>query len=178
MKHHDPSLYHSEPGDFSPEPFGLILPHPAGRYNSFSRFSTEAGFFAKITMNQTLLHNTESKNLTFYVLFPGKTNDIIGLSENASTRNRSKRTEKAMDHDKYLLSSVTNSIRILDLLGEEELLGVAEISAKLKMNKTSVFRYLYTLESGGYVRKTSEAKYTLGDKFFDMVNIMMQRRKV
>ena len=80
-----------------------------------------------------------------------------------------------MDQDKYLLSSVTNSIRILDLLGEEELLGVAEISTKLKMNKTSVFRYLYTLESGGYVRKTSEAKYTLGQKFVAMADIVLQR---
>ena len=82
-----------------------------------------------------------------------------------------------MDHDKYLLSSVTNSIRILDLLGEEELLGVAEISAKLKMNKTSVFRYLYTLETGGYVRKTSEAKYALGEKFVYMSDIVTRRRE-
>ena len=80
-----------------------------------------------------------------------------------------------MDHDKYLLSSVTNSIRILDLLGEEELLGVAEISAKLQMNKTSVFRYLYTLESGGYVRKTNDAKYTLGRKFVSMADIVTSR---
>ena len=80
-----------------------------------------------------------------------------------------------MDHDKYLLSSVTNSIRILDLLGEEELLGVAEISVKLRMNKTSVFRYLYTLESDGYVRKTGDAKYTLGDKFIVMADIVKER---
>lgn len=80
-----------------------------------------------------------------------------------------------MDNDKYLLSSVTNSIRILDLLGEEELLGVAEISAKLGMNKTSVFRYLYTLEADGYVSKTDDAKYTLGHKIVTMADIVKQR---
>lgn len=80
-----------------------------------------------------------------------------------------------MENDKYLLSSVTNSIQILDLLGEEEMLGVAEISARLKMNKTSVFRYLYTLEAGGYVYKTADAKYMLGKKFIYMASIVEER---
>lgn len=81
-----------------------------------------------------------------------------------------------MENDKYLLSSVFNSIQILDLLGEEEMLGVAEISARLNINKTSVFRYLYTLEAGGYVYKTADAKYMLGKKFIYMASIVEERQ--
>lgn len=76
----------------------------------------------------------------------------------------------------YLLSSVVQTIRILDLLAEEQMLGTAEISQKLKINKTSVFRYLYTLEAGGYVYKTSDAKYMLGQKFVYMGEIVAERQ--
>lgn len=81
-----------------------------------------------------------------------------------------------MDDEKYLLSSVSNSIRILDLLGEEEMLGVGEISSRLNINKTSTFRYLYTLEAGGYVYKTADAKYMLGKKFVYMASIVEERQ--
>lgn len=81
-----------------------------------------------------------------------------------------------MTGDRYLLSSVFQTIKILDLLGEEQILGVAEISQRLKINKTSVFRYLYTLEAGGYVIKTSDAKYMLGHKFVYMGNIVAERQ--
>ena len=81
-----------------------------------------------------------------------------------------------MEKDKYLLSSVFNAIKILDLLGEEEMLGVAEISTKLNINKTSVFRYLYTLEASGYIYKTVDAKYILGKKFIYMASIVEDRQ--
>ena len=81
-----------------------------------------------------------------------------------------------MDDQKYLLSSVANAFKILDLLGEEERLGLGEISTRLGMNKTSVYRYLYTLEAGGYIRKTSDAKYMLGSKFIYMASIIEERQ--
>ena len=81
-----------------------------------------------------------------------------------------------MGEDKYLLSSVSQTIKILDLLGEEQMLGAAEISQRLKINKTSVFRYLYTLEAGGYVYKTRDAKYMLGQKFVYMGAIVQERQ--
>ena len=43
-----------------------------------------------------------------------------------------------MNEDKYLLSSVSNALRILDLLSEEELLGVAEISKRLKLGLAAI----------------------------------------
>lgn len=81
-----------------------------------------------------------------------------------------------MNNDKYMLSSVYHTMSILDLLAQEQLLGVAEISSRLKLNKTSVFRYLYTLESGGYVYKTSDARYMLGKKFVYMGAIVSERQ--
>lgn len=70
-----------------------------------------------------------------------------------------------MTKDKYLLSSVYNTLEILDLLSEYKELGVTEISKKLNLGKSSVFRMLYTLEKKKYVYKTSDAKYRLGIKF-------------
>jgi len=51
-----------------------------------------------------------------------------------------------MDNDRYLLSSVSNTLEVLDLLSKHEELGVAEISNELDMGRASVFRMLYTLE--------------------------------
>lgn len=81
-----------------------------------------------------------------------------------------------MDNDRYLLSSVSNSLEVLDLLSKYEELGVAEISKKLDMGKASVFRMLYTLEKGNYVHKTSDAKYKLGLKFAHYGSIVLERQ--
>ena len=81
-----------------------------------------------------------------------------------------------MNNDNYLLSSVSNALRILDLLAKEDMLSVAQISLKLNMSKTSAFRYLCTLETGGYVYKTSDARYMLGMKFVYMANVVQERQ--
>ena len=70
-----------------------------------------------------------------------------------------------MKEDQYLLSSVSNTLEILDLLNDCEELTLAEISRRLGMGKTSVFRMLYTLESKNYVVRTGEGRYRLGMKF-------------
>ncbi len=81
-----------------------------------------------------------------------------------------------MNEDQYLLSSVTNALRILDLLSEEELLGVAEISKRLKLGKASAFRLLYTLEYKGFVIKNQSAKYMLGRKFCYFGEVVANRQ--
>lgn len=80
-----------------------------------------------------------------------------------------------MDNDKYLLSSVYNTLGILDLLSKHEELGVAEISKELNMGRASVFRMLYTLEKKEFVHKTSNAKYKLGIKFAHYGSIVLER---
>lgn len=81
-----------------------------------------------------------------------------------------------MSDDKYLLSSVSNALEILDALGETQAMGVAEISKLLNMGKSSVFRLLYTLESKGYVYKDSTAKYMLSRKFSYLGSIVAERQ--
>ena len=81
-----------------------------------------------------------------------------------------------MNEDKYLLSSVSNALRILDLLSVEELLGVAEISKRLKLGKASAFRLLYTLEYKGFVIKNHSAKYMLGRKFCYFGEVVSNRQ--
>lgn len=81
-----------------------------------------------------------------------------------------------MGEDKYLLSSVCNSLEILDLLSKHDALGVAEISKELKMGKSSVFKMLYTLEKKEYVKKVSSAKYMLGIKFAHYGSIVLDRQ--
>lgn len=70
-----------------------------------------------------------------------------------------------MGNSEYLLSSVANTLKILDVLGENEELSIGEICTKTGFGKSSVFRMLYTLESSNFIRKTASGKYTLGFKF-------------
>ncbi|MDV3429225.1 MAG: IclR family transcriptional regulator [Bacillota bacterium] len=81
-----------------------------------------------------------------------------------------------MSDDRYLLSSVYNTLEVLDLLSKHEELGVAEISNELDMGRASVFRMLYTLEKKEYVHKTSNAKYKLGIKFAHYGSIVLERQ--
>lgn len=81
-----------------------------------------------------------------------------------------------MSDDRYLLSSVYNTLEVLDLLSKYEELGVAEISNELDMGRASVFRMLYTLEKKEYVHKTSNAKYKLGLKFAHYGSIVLERQ--
>lgn len=81
-----------------------------------------------------------------------------------------------MGEDKYLLSSVYNTLEILDLLSRHDALGVAEISKALDMGKSSVFKMLYTLEKKDYVQKMPDAKYMLGIKFAHYGSIVLERK--
>lgn len=71
----------------------------------------------------------------------------------------------AKNQDTYILSSVYNSLQILDLLSEKDNLSIAEISKELGFGRSSVFRMLYTLEKCSYIQKNENAKYSLGYKF-------------
>lgn len=66
---------------------------------------------------------------------------------------------------KYLMSSVHNSLNILDLLSVSIEMSISEISKITGHSKSSVFRMLYTLEKMEFVHKTSTNKYRLGIKF-------------
>lgn len=78
-------------------------------------------------------------------------------------------------NDKYLLSSVNNALKILDILSVKDDIGLAEIARISNLDKTSVFKMLYTLEHRDYVYKTADAKYRLGVKFANFGNIVANR---
>src|SRR6056297_2379702 len=80
-----------------------------------------------------------------------------------------------MSDDRYLLSSVNNSLKIIDLLSEKPELGTAEISRELGIGKTSVFRMLYTLEKNDFVTKNKNSKYRLSIKFARFGNKVLDR---
>jgi DNA-binding IclR family transcriptional regulator len=69
------------------------------------------------------------------------------------------------EKDKYLLSSVNNALRVLDLLNEKPDLGIAEISKEIGIGRAAVFRILYTLKKNEYVEKNNHSKYKLSIKF-------------
>jgi DNA-binding IclR family transcriptional regulator len=86
--------------------------------------------------------------------------------------------EKVEEKDKYLLSSVSNTLQLLKLLSKHDNLGVAEISKLSGFDKASVFRMLYTLEKYDFVEKTPEAKYRLGLKFLYYGSIVADRQNI
>lgn len=62
-----------------------------------------------------------------------------------------------------LLSSVSQALRVLDLLQGEEELGVTEVAARLGLSTSSTHRLLNTLAAAHYVRQVrAGGKYRLG----------------
>ncbi len=86
--------------------------------------------------------------------------------------------QKQSDEKRYLLQSVYNALRILDLLSVRDSLGIAEISRITELDKTSVFKIMYTLQHRDYVFKTADAKYKLGVKFSNYGDIVNERRNL
>jgi DNA-binding IclR family transcriptional regulator len=71
-----------------------------------------------------------------------------------------------------IVKPVHNAIRILDVLGREEGLGVTRISQLLELPKSSVHDILSTLHNEGLVEKDCERNhYSLGLKLFELGNM-------
>ena len=83
-----------------------------------------------------------------------------------------------MDKSIYILSSVSKALLIMDLLSEHDRLGITDIYKRLGNDKSSTFRLLYTLEAGGYVTKTSDAKYSLSVKFAQYGTMILGRQNL
>ncbi len=64
--------------------------------------------------------------------------------------------------DRYFSRAVSNALQILDLLrNDQSPLGLSEIARKTGINKTSVFRFLYTMEVTGHVARDETGRYTI-----------------
>ncbi|MBE0599620.1 MAG: IclR family transcriptional regulator [Desulfuromonadales bacterium] len=79
--------------------------------------------------------------------------------------------------DSYSIQSVENALAVLEALcEEEEEFRISQLSEKLGMNKTSVFRLLATFENRGYVeREKGSGKYRLGLSAYEMGQKFLSR---
>lgn len=89
-----------------------------------------------------------------------------------------KRKGITMEKEGYLLQSVDNALKIMDLLSEHEEMGVADIHKATGQGRASIFRLLYTLEAGGYVTKSASAKYRLSNKFVYYGDLVVRRNNL
>lgn len=67
------------------------------------------------------------------------------------------------------VSSVLKVFGILQALGEEKEIGITELSQRVMMSKSTVYRFLQTMKSLGYVTQQEESeKYALTLKLFEL----------
>ncbi len=62
----------------------------------------------------------------------------------------------------YVIQTVVNALRLLEVFQEDEVFGVTELSRRLDLHKNNVFRLLATLEERGYVEQCDDDRYRLG----------------
>lgn len=81
-------------------------------------------------------------------------------------------------HQKYLLSSLNNALKILEIMMTRDEITLNELTKLTGYNKTSVFKMLYTLEYRGFVKKTDKTHYQLGDKLNIYAEVAANRQKL
>ncbi len=91
------------------------------------------------------------------------------------------------DKESYSIHAVENALDVLEALSEiDDDVRISQLSEKLSMNKTSVFRLLATFENRGYVeREELSGKYRLGlsayeigQKFLSRMGLLRHARPV
>ena len=91
------------------------------------------------------------------------------------------------DKESYSIQAVENALDVLEALSEiDDDVRISQLSEKLSMNKTSVFRLLATFENRGYVeREELSGKYRLGlsayeigQKFLSRMGLLRHARPV
>lgn len=74
-----------------------------------------------------------------------------------------------VDNSPDSVSSVLKVFGILQALGEQKEIGVTELSQRIMMSKSTVYRFLQTMKTLGYVNQEGETdKYTLSLKLFEL----------
>ncbi|AKJ43459.1 DNA-binding transcriptional regulator KdgR [Pragia fontium] len=74
-----------------------------------------------------------------------------------------------LDKQPDSVSSVLKVFGILNALGEEREMGISELAQQIMMSKSTVYRFLQTMKSLGYVTQEEETdKYSLTLKLFEL----------
>ena len=91
------------------------------------------------------------------------------------------------DKESYSIQSVENALDVLEALSEiDDDVRISQLSEKLAMNKTSVFRLLATFENRGYVEREERSgkyrlglsAYEIGQKFLSRMGLLRHARPV
>jgi IclR family KDG regulon transcriptional repressor len=82
-----------------------------------------------------------------------------------------------LDNSPEQVSSVLKVFGILQALGEQKKIGVTELAQRLMMSKSTVYRFLQTMKSLGYVNQEGETdKYALSLKLFELSAKSLEHR--
>lgn len=91
------------------------------------------------------------------------------------------------DKESYSIQAVENALDVLEALSEiDDDVRISQLSEKLSMNKTSVFRLLATFENRGYVEREEQSgkyrlglsAYEIGQKFLSRMGLLRHARPV
>lgn len=91
------------------------------------------------------------------------------------------------DKESYSIQAVENALDVLEALSEiDDDVRISQLSEKLAMNKTSVFRLLATFENRGYVEREERSgkyrlglsAYEIGQKFLSRMGLLRHARPV
>lgn len=91
------------------------------------------------------------------------------------------------DKESYSIQAVENALDVLEALSEiDDDVRISQLSEKLAMNKTSVFRLLATFENRGYVEREEQSgkyrlglsAYEIGQKFLSRMELLRKARPV
>ena len=63
--------------------------------------------------------------------------------------------EDASNKEKYILTSVDNTLSLLNLFFDYEELSVNDAAKLLGLSRSTVFRFMVTLENRGFLSKTT-----------------------
>lgn len=80
--------------------------------------------------------------------------------------------------DIYLLSSVNNSLRILELFAVRDTMSLKDVASALDLDRTSAFKMLYTLCYRGFLYKDEHAQYHLGNKLAPFRQLSETRNRI
>lgn len=79
---------------------------------------------------------------------------------------------------KYYISTIQRAIDILNLFEDHDKLYFTQIQEFLKINKSTLFRVLYNLESNRYLSRDKHGRYELGLRILILGNRISQANKI
>ena len=80
--------------------------------------------------------------------------------------------------ERYVLSSVNHSLKVLEIMMVRESIDINELSRLTGYNKSSIFKMLYSLQYRGFVEKSAYGTYRLGAKLKNFSQTVELRQKL